>query len=216
MKTKTVFPLQVNELEIIIKSKFENHSDEDLLFSIYEHKGKKIAVFGISYLMDSTKLESSLLAPLLSRSEAWTSLDVLNEIPLGNGSITNSMNEVFNKIIFGGVFIYIEGEDQIVFYLLYEEEKRSLEKPEIESVVIGPQLSFTESLYTNLNVIRQLIPSTDLVMEKIIVGQVIPREVRLVYMKSVANDADVNTMRQRIQDLDVDEIEDSTALKLIY
>ncbi|QUW23138.1 spore germination protein [Sporosarcina sp. Marseille-Q4063] len=214
MKTNTIFPLQVNELEIIIKSKFENNSDEDLLFSVYEHKGKKIAVFGISYLMDTNKLESSLLTPLISHSEPWTSIDVLNEIPLGNGSITNSLKEVFNNIIFGEVFIYIEEEKEIVSYSLNEKEKRSLEKPEIESVVIGPQLSFTESLYTNLNVIRQLIPSTDLVMEKIIVGHAIPSEVRLIYMKSVANEADVNTMRQRIQDLDVDEIEDSTSLKI--
>jgi len=213
LKNQTIFPLLVNELEIIIKSKFENHSDEDLLFSVYEHQGKKIAVFGISYLIDTNKLESSLLAPLLSHSEAWASLDVLNEIPLGNGSITNSMSEVFNKIILGGVFIYIEGENQVILYLLMEEEKRSLEKSETESVVEGPQIAFTESLYTNLNVIRQILPTEDLVMEKIIVGKVIPREVRLIYMKSVANDTDINTIRQRIEDLDIDELEDSTRLK---
>nr|WP_210470355.1 spore germination protein [Sporosarcina sp. 6E9] len=203
----------MNELEVIIKSKFENHSDEDLLFSVYEHKGKKVAVFGITYLIDTNKLESSLLTPLLSHEEAWTSRGIINEIPLGNVTTTNSLKEVFNKIILGEVFIYIEEEKEIVSYSLADEVKRSLEKPETESVVIGPQLAFTESLSTNLNVIRQIIPSTDLVMEKFTVGHSIPREVRLVYMKSVANDADVNTMRQRIQDLDVAEIEDSTALK---
>lgn len=40
------FPLKVEELESYIKSKFENNSDEDLMFSIYHHQNKKIAVLG--------------------------------------------------------------------------------------------------------------------------------------------------------------------------
>ncbi|MBO1910027.1 spore germination protein, partial [Microvirga sp. 3-52] len=126
MKTNTLFPLQMNELEVIIKSKFENHSDEDLLFSVYEHKGKKVAVFGITYLIDTNKLESSLLTPLLSHEEAWTSRGIINEIPLGNVTTTNSLKEVFNKIILGEVFIYIEEEKEIVSYSLADEVKRSL------------------------------------------------------------------------------------------
>src|SRR5690625_4968118 len=65
-QTDAVFPLQVNELESLIKNKFENNSDEDLIFSIYEHQGKKIAVFCLPYLIDTNKLESALLDPLRS------------------------------------------------------------------------------------------------------------------------------------------------------
>ena len=213
MKKNTIFPLKLEELEIIIKANFENKSASDLLFSTYEHQGKKIAVFGIAYLLDTNKLENSLLTPLLNHSEAWTSLEILNSIPLGNGKTTNSFQDVFNNIVAGEIFIYIEEELEFVTYPLSQKEKRALEKSETESVVIGPQLTFTESLHTNLNVVRQILPTTDLVLEKIMVGKVIPREVRIIYMKSIANDTDVNTMRQRIQDLDIDELEDSTALK---
>ncbi len=207
-----IFPLQINELEKIIKNKLENNADEDLLFSIYEHQGKKIALFGISYVVDTDKMLNSLLAPLLSRTTAWTTDSLLNDIPLNGGSTTDSLEDILDDLIFGTVYVYIEEDMKIVSYPLMKEEKRGLEKSETESVVVGPQLSFTESLSTNLNVLRQLLPSKDLVLEKMIVGKDIPREVRLVYMKSVANDADVNTMRQRIQQLDVDEIEDTTAM----
>jgi len=212
-QTDAIFPSQVNELESLIKSKFENNSDEDLIFSIYEHQGKKIAVFCLPYLIDTNKLESSLLDPLLSGTNPWTSQGLLDDIPLGGGSTTNSLQDISNKIIFGEAFIYVEEEAEIVSYPLTKKEKRDLNKAETESVVIGPQLAFTESLNTNMNVIRQILPSPDLVLEKIIVGGKIPREVRIIYLKSVANDADVNTMRQRIQDVDVDEIESSTVLK---
>ena len=212
-KTKTVFPLKSDELEILIKSTFEYNSDDDLLFSTYEHQGKKIVVFGISYLIDTNKLESSLLDSLLSHTEAWTSQSLLNDIPLGDGSTTASFQVILDQLLTGNVFIYIEEEIEIVYYSLYREEKRSVEKSENESIIVGPQLTFTESLSTNLNILRQLTKSPDLVLEKMIVGKKIPREVRLVYLKSTANEADVNTMRQRILDLDVDELEDSTSLK---
>ena len=209
-KANAIFPLKVDELKILVKSTFENNSADDLLFSIYEHQGKKIAVFGISYLIDTDKLESSLLNPLLSRKESWTSQDLLNEIPLGNGLTAASFQDILDQLLTGNVFIYLEEERDIVSYFLYKEEKRSVDKSEIESVVIGPQLAFTESLTTNLNILRQINKSTDLVLEKLTVGNKLPREVRLVYLKSTANEADVNTMRQRIQDIDVDELEGGT------
>lgn len=212
-QSDSIFPLKVDELETLIKSKFENKSEEDLIFSIYEHQGRKLAVFGIPYLIDSDKLENALLNPLLSNKNAWTTQSLLNDIPLGGGNTTASLQEILSKIITGDIFIYVEEENEIVLFPLYKEEKRALDKAETESAVLGPQLAFTESLGTNLNVIRQLIRSPDLVLEKIIVGERIPHEVRLIYLKSIANEADVNTMRQRIQDLDVDEIEDSTVLK---
>src|SRR5690625_5008589 len=208
-----IFPLKVDELEVLIRSKFENNSDEDLIFSIYEHQDKKICVFGINYLIDTDKLEHAVLNPLLIHTETWTTQSLLNDLPLGNGSTTASFQEILDQLITGNIFIYVEEESEVIYYPLFIEDKRSIEKSESESIVMGPQLAFTESLRTNMNIIRQITQSPDLVLEKLIVGSKIPREIRLVYLKSMANEADVNTMRQRIQDLDVDELEDNTTLK---
>ncbi len=100
------------------------------------------------------------------------------------------------------MFIYIEGEKKVISYVLLNKEKRGLEKAETESLVLGPKIAFTESLVTNMNIIRWRIRSNDLELEELVVGNSIPADVRLVYMKSVANEEDVQTMRQRIQDLD--------------
>src|SRR5699024_5921825 len=53
----------------------------------------------------------------------------------------------------------------------------------------------------------------DLVMEKLEVGKRNPKETRIIYLKSVANETDVNTMRQRIKDLELDMVEDIHMLK---
>lgn len=212
MITHIKFPLKVEQLESLIKSQFTNNAADDLIFTTYTHQQKKIAVFGITYMVDMTKLSDGLLAPLLDHSEAWTIDAVLNEIPLGNGSTTSSLQDILDNMPLGTVYLYIEDEPAIIAYPINEEQQRSLDVSQAESVIVGPQLAFTDSLNTNLNVIRQLLPTSDLVIEKIKIGKRVPCEVRILYMKSVANEADVNTIRQRIEDLDVDEIEDNTVL----
>ena len=54
-------------------------------------------------------------------------------------------------MLLGDVFIYIEDEAEAISYPLKKDEKRDLSKPETESVVLGPQIAFTESLATNMN-----------------------------------------------------------------
>lgn len=207
------FPLKIDELNLTLKDAFKNDSDEDLLFSTYQHQGENIAVFGISYLIHRDRVESSLLQSLLQHQDPWTVESLLNDIPLGNAATTSSFDKVIEYLLSGHICIYIEKEKCVVSYPLHQEEKREIDKSETESIVIGPQLAFTESLDTNLNMIRQLNRSPDLVLEKIMVGNKIPREVRIVYLASLANETDVNTIRQRIQSLEIDELEDSTSLK---
>ncbi|AXI08665.1 spore germination protein [Oceanobacillus sp. 143] len=209
-QSDSIFPIAIDELEQLLQDNFPNNPD--LVFSKYHHHGKKIAVFYISYMVEIDKVENYLLEPLLSMEMDWTTQTLLNEIPVSSGKTTVYLDDVLNGILLGKVFVYIEQEKEIIEYILSNKEKRSLEKAETESLVLGPKVAFTESLITNLNIIRWRIRSTDLVLEEIKVGKKIPREVRLIYMKSVANETDVNTMRQRLLDLDVDDIEDSVVL----
>ncbi|ASN06633.1 spore germination protein [Virgibacillus necropolis] len=206
----SIFPIKVDELQDLLESKFENNPD--LIFTIYEHQQKKVAIFFIAYQVQSDKLEEFLLQPLLNKKEEWTNKSLLNEIPLSTGATKDNLEDILEKLLIGEVFVYPEGEKETVSFLLLKKEKRQLARAETESLVLGPKVAFTESLVTNLNLVRWGIRSTDLVLEEIKVGKITPREVRIVYMKSIANESDVNTMRQRIQDLNVDTIEDNTVL----
>jgi hypothetical protein len=208
---KTIFPLKIKILEQLIQDHFNNNLDLNL--TVYQHQGSNIAIFYISYIVDTDKLQNLLLQPLLKRKRQWTNQLILNDVPLSKGTTTSSMQEILKKLISGDVFIYIEEETEIVSYPLLKMEQRSLAKAETESLVLGPQIAFTESLSSNMNVVRGIIKTPDLVMEKVVVGKRIPYEVRIIYLKSLANEIDVETMRQRIKNLDVDEIEDVAILK---
>ncbi|WHX24791.1 spore germination protein [Virgibacillus halodenitrificans] len=213
MKTrnKKKLPMKVDDLESFLKEKFEKNPD--LVFSKYEQQnGKKVGVCFIGYQVDTDKVEEFLLQPLLSMEEKWTNKEIINRTPLNDVQTSHSLEEILQKLLVGEVFIYVEGEKEILSYLLLNKEKRSLEKAETESLVLGPKIGFTESIVTNMNIVRWRIKSTDLVLEDYTIGKLNPRDIRLIYLKSIANEEDVNTMRQRIKELDVDEVEDSAVL----
>jgi len=207
-----IFPLKIKQLERMMKRN-GNHLSDDLHFSIYQHQNKQIAVFYIPYLIDPQKRDEFLLTPLLNNETAWTNESLLNTIPLEEGKETHTIEGITENLLTGHICTYIEQEKEGILFPLQHIEERSLEKAETESIILGSQVAFTESLSTNLNVVRTNINSPDLVMEKIMVGERFPTEVRIIYIKSLANSSDINTMRQRIADLKVDQIEDSTVLK---
>ena len=185
-KSDTVLPMDIDKLEQLLQNNFPNNPD--LVFSTYSNRGKKIAVFHIPYMVDSQKVENYLLEPLLQMEMDWTTETVLDEIPLSTSNTITSLDEILYGVLLGKVYVYIEQEKEFVEYILSNKEKRSLEKAETESLVLGPKIAFTESLITNMNIIRWRIRSTDLVLEEIKVGKTVPREVRIIYMKSIANE----------------------------
>lgn len=210
-KHESIFPIKISKLEQMIQEQYQGNLD--LTLTKYKHQGKNIAVFYIPYIVDTDHLQNFMLQPLLKRKRQWTTHLILSDIPLTNGTTTTSLEDILKKLIKGDVFIYIEGEAEIISYPLLKMEQRSLGKAETESLVLGPQIAFTESLSSNMNVVRSIIRTPDLVLEKITLGKRVPFETRIVYLKSLANEIDIETMRQRILDLDVDEIDDVTILK---
>ncbi|HAM79955.1 spore germination protein [Ornithinibacillus bavariensis] len=210
----SIFPIKINTLEKILIDKFEGNPD--LKFSRYTVSNRNVVVFFIDYQIDMASIQQSLLQPLVEfdkNGKKLTNETLMNTIPVNSPSTSVDIEEILNGLLIGKVYIYIEDEKTAVDYIFAKKESRSLEKAETESIVLGPQISFTESLSKNMNIVRWLIKSPDLVLEEYKIGKVSPKDVRLVYMKSLANDDDVQTMRQRLKELDVDEVEDAIVLK---
>ncbi|RKQ28644.1 spore germination protein [Oceanobacillus halophilus] len=209
-KKDNIFPLKIEELEKKLNEEFDQNPD--LSVTTYENKNKKALIFYITYQVEGEKVENYLLETLLKKDFEWNNSTILNEIPLSSGKTIDKFSDIGKGLLIGNLYVYIENENSAIEYSLSNKENRSLQQSETESVVLGPKIGFTESMVTNLNIIRWTIRSEDLVLEKFIIGEREPREVRLIYIKSLANEADINTFRQRLQELEIDVIDDSSVL----
>ncbi|MCA0969746.1 spore germination protein [Halobacillus litoralis] len=184
----------------------------DLICKEIQIRHQTIVIHFVNYQVRKDLVERDLLYPLTGRNRTWSLEELKNKIPLASSKGTDSMEKITKELIHGSVSVYLEGEQEVVLFALPNQEHRALNRAETESLVFGPQIAFTESLMTNLNVVRWRLDTDDLVVEKVIVGERIKSEARLIYLKSLANDTNVQTMRQRMEDLEVDEVEDTSVL----
>ncbi|MGR9047037.1 spore germination protein [Halobacillus faecis] len=204
--------LPMKKEEYLSSSKDLLNQSPDLVQKVFNHEGQWISVQFIHYQVNKEQLEDEILEVITKSSRPWTNDDLINKIPMASTKQEKKMDAIIEQMIHGSVCIYIEGEKEATLFALPQQEHRSLNQAETESLVFGPQVSFTESLMTNLNVIRWRLDTPDLVTEKLIVGERIQSEIRIVYLKSLANTENVDTMRQRIKDLQVSEVEDTSVL----
>ena len=203
-------PLNKDAYVEALKQQFND--SPDLICKTFQLNKQTIIIHFVNYQVKKDYLERDLLEPLTTSRRPWSVNDLQNKIPLASSKTEQSIKKITNDLIHGSVSVYIEGEKDVVLFALPNLESRALNRAETESLVFGPQISFTESLVTNLNVVRWRLDTDDLVVEKVIVGERIKSEARIIYLKSLANDENVNTMRQRLNDLVVDEVEDTSVL----
>ncbi|WP_083879370.1 spore germination protein [Robertmurraya massiliosenegalensis] len=115
-------------------------------------------------------------------------------------------------ILDGFTFIYLPFEKKGLFAGVGDPVERSLGKAETESLVYGPKISFTESLSTNIKVLRHNISNPNLVSDEIELGERVKQKVRIVYLNDIVDPELVTSIKDRLNNIDRDDIMDSSVL----
>jgi hypothetical protein len=89
---------------------------------------------------------------------------------------------------------------------------RSIERSESESVILGPQESFTESIQINLSLLRKRLKSTDLKISFTRVGRYNKKFVAIVHLDSIAPEEYVDSITERLSNVDIDALTDTGEL----
>lgn len=194
-----------------ILQKFSKSND----FLTFENKLGTYTYF-ISYyksLIDVEVLHRDIL-PYITE-ETLKSLEALSlAIPLEYKIISNDEQEISSNVLTGSILIYLDRDEpkQCLIVQAQKNEVRQISIPEVEFSVIGPKEAFVESIDTNINLIRKRIPSPNLRVTSLQVGKISNTQVAILHIDGVANEENVNTVIQRIGDLEFDQIIDSSYL----
>ncbi|SFC35773.1 GerA spore germination protein [Bacillus sp. OV322] len=137
--------------------------------------------------------------------------ELKNTLPFENIMVTNEVSEIQKKLFAGFIIIQLHEDDTTVMLVnALTEEKRAISIPEQEYSVIGPKEAFVESLDININRIRKRLPIPELTFVEIIVGNLSKTRICVAYIDGVANEENVNTVIQRIKNIEYDEIVDAS------
>ncbi|MGC4379368.1 spore germination protein, partial [Fictibacillus sp. Mic-4] len=128
--------------------------------------------------------------------------------------ITSDVQKIQESLMTGFVMIQVRPDDNVcVLVPAPAKANRQVTIPEVEYSVLGPKEAFVEALDTNLNMVRKRLPIPELQMKELNIGSLTKTKVAVLYINGIANEQNVNTIVQRIQDVQYDQIVDSSFIR---
>lgn len=170
----------------------------------------KICVFYIDGMADQRTIDMGVVTPLLGMKP--------NAIGDVGAALTTAQKvenvftrkEAVEKVSSGAAAIAVDGVKGYAVCYVQGYISRAVAEPPTSSVIKGPREGFSESIKTNMTLIRRRFASEKLVFKTLTVGRVTKTHVELCYVKGIARDDLVEEIEARIRKIDIDGIVDSS------
>ncbi len=193
-------------------------------FSLSTSPQLKGSVIYIESLVDRDRLESSVLRPLSVTSpkhmasdhtQVPFSLEALLASTLTNANINYhfSLKQSVSAILAGEGIVIIEGFSKGIEVNISKGPSKTFADPKTEKVVKGPQQGFVEDLAVNMSMIRARLKTPNLVVRSMALGRESNTQIRIVYLKNVADLDIVDELITRLKRIDVDGIVGSSYIE---
>ncbi|MEI4769131.1 spore germination protein [Psychrobacillus sp. FJAT-51614] len=125
----------------------------------------------------------------------------------------SKLEEIYFKLISGYTLLYFHQTNLLVGLDTYSAPSRTITNTETESTVIGPQDSFTESLETNISLVKRRIRNPMLKNENRIIGSETNTNISILYIDDIVNKENLETVRSRIDKINYPAFNDISILK---
>lgn len=140
-------------------------------------------------------------------------------IPAIQVQLMSSSQEVINAVLAGNSALYIEGHEEVIIIDAKQYPARAPSEPSLEKVVRGSQDGFTETLLTNVALVRRRLRDPKLRFEIMKVGKRTQTELCIGYIEDIANPQLIESIRDKIKAINVDglpladkEVEEMTVM----
>jgi hypothetical protein len=132
-------------------------------------------------------------------------------LPIADVELTDDPAKIEPKLFQGNVLLTVKGDSKkYCFFSAKKGITRNINQPEVEFTVVGPKEAFVESLEQNINLVRKRIPIKELIVENVKVGNLSKTNIAILHIEGITNIENVNTVRQRIKEIEFDELIDSS------
>ena len=178
-------------------------------------------VIFIDGMVDRNVINMAILQPLMVLSELDSKAkdkDVISYIssyilPDNQVAKATEYDAVIDMINFGGCGIFVDGADGAFAADVKGWEHRTVERPNTEMVIRGPQEGFVEILRINTALVRKILKDENLIVENLEIGKRSKTPCSIMYIKGITNDSLVEEVRRRLKRIKIDYLIDSGELE---
>ncbi len=177
--------------------------NSDAKFRDYVVCGHKICVLYIEGMADDKKISEFVLHACANfhtdeNNHFGPEFLMKHIVEIAQCETECCVEEILKKLVSGMSVILMEGHSIAVIMETRGFPSRQVNQTTNESVVIGAQEGFVESLRTNITLVRRYVQSPHLITESLSVGTKIPSRVSLIYLNGVADEKIVSEVRRRL------------------
>lgn len=185
-------------------------SSFDVVFREMSFAGHKAALLFISGFAKDVILDE-ILKRLTYLTPENVSADVLADfmteyIPHIQVEKGELLSEAVNKVLTGMSALFLEGEQRVILMDTRAYPSRSPDEPTIERVVRGSRDGFTETLLSNVSLVRRRLRDPGLVYEMHQIGRRTRTDVCVAYIDDIADSTMVEQVTKKLKAVDLDGI----------
>lgn len=125
-------------------------------------------------------------------------------IPHMQVELEQKLSTVINRVIAGSSAFFIDQEDTAIIVDCKKFPTRGLEEPSLERVVRGARDGFTETLLTNVTLVRRRLRDPGLKYEMTQVGRRTRTDVCIAYIDDIVDKHQVESVRTKIKAVNID------------
>lgn len=212
LKEKNINPKLHENIEIL-KSIYSYHKNQDVkIRNIYiDGINKKAALVFISTITDKNIIQEHIIEPLLQTTD--TSGHINSIISGPSIDTEEKIKDILTNINKGNAALFVDGETKAYLISAADFQGRSIEQPQNEIVLKGPKEAFNESAYTNISLVRKKIKNENLIVESTTISERSKNDLYIVYVKDLANGEMLDNIKNRVNSLETDAIQDLALLE---
>ncbi|MFD0672429.1 spore germination protein [Cohnella sp. GCM10027633] len=113
------------------------------------------------------------------------------------------------EVLMGKTALFVDGWDECLCGNTMGGERRAVSEASTQVVIRGPKDSFSESISTNVGLVRRRIRTPDFRFEAIKIGSITKTTVVMMYLNNIAKPEIVGEVRKRLAGIDTDAILES-------
>ncbi|MBU3218110.1 spore germination protein [Clostridium estertheticum] len=172
----------------------------------------------IDNMIETTIFEESIIERLINKKVESSYPPNSKEysqylLGISDTNICQDISIVVNSILDGKVVLFVDGINEAIIIDINNPPGRDVEEPQSETVLRGPREGFTESIGSNITLLRKKIKSANFKIEEFRIGRATKTKVTIVYLSNKANSKIVNEVKERIGKIDIDSVLESNYIK---
>ena len=171
--------------------------------------GMQITLMSLETMCDDKKISAFVLQPLVYLQEATSVQQV--RLKISTGAIVKDITNVYTAVdLFTNGYTLVFGADGSFAVDTRTTLGRAIIEPPTSMVMKGPREGFVEDLKVNITLLRKRLKTEHFKIVNATVGKYTNTSISVCYLQTIADQRIVDNIVQRLQNINIDGVLDSS------